>query len=265
MADAIAYSLSGPGKRLRPALLVAAYGELGGTGDPAELAAAVEVVHTYSLVHDDLPSMDDDHLRRGHPTTHRKFGVPVASEAAFRMVPLAGRMLASGGRSLRLEAGTIREMAGELFRAAGAAGGMVAGQVLDIEGEDRETLLEELVRIHRAKTGALIAASVVLGALAAEADAGVIAAVRDYGLELGLAFQVVDDILDATATSGELGKTAGKDRQQHKATFPAIMGVERAAQYAEERIGRAIDHLALAGLDLGLLNSLARFVASRRS
>ncbi len=264
IADAIAYSLSGPGKRLRPALLIAVYGELGGGADVTEIAAAVEVVHTYSLVHDDLPCMDDDDLRRGRPTTHREFGVPVASDAAFHMVPLAARILVSGAKAIGLGPDVVGEMGRELFRAAGAAG-MVGGQVLDLEAEGIAVPLEELVRIHRAKTGALISSCVVLGALAAGADGRTVSAVRSYGLELGLAFQVVDDILDATSTSTELGKTAGKDQSQQKATFPAIMGVDRAAQFAEEHIDRAIDHLVSVGLDSGLMNSLALFVHNRRS
>lgn len=264
IANAMAYSLSGPGKRLRPALLIAVYGELDGGADVTEIATAVEVVHTYSLVHDDLPCMDDDDLRRGRATTHREFGVPVASEAAFYMVPLAARILASGAKAVGLGTDVVGRMGRELFQAAGV-GGMVGGQVLDLEAEGRELPLEELVRIHRAKTGALISACVVLGALAAGADDRTVSAVRGYGLDLGLAFQVVDDILDATSTSTALGKTVGKDQSQQKATFPAIMGVDRAAQFAEEHIDRAIDHLVSVGLDSGLLNSLARFVHNRRS
>ena len=168
VGEAMVYSLSAPGKRLRPALFMAAYREVGGDGDASELAASLEIVHTYSLVHDDLPCMDDDNWRRGQPTTHRKFGVPAAIEAAFRMVPLAGRVLASGARRLGLSRDEMRAVAAELFQAAGA-GAMIRGQVLDLEAEGTDISRESLIDIHRAKTGALITASVVMGALAAGA------------------------------------------------------------------------------------------------
>ena len=262
VGEALAYSLSTSGKCLRPALLTAAYRELGGSGDPAELAAAVEVVHTYSLVHDDLPCMDDDDLRRGRPTTHRQFDVATAAEAAFLMVPLAGRILVLGASELRLSRRTTCAVALELYRAAGAAG-MICGQVLDLEAEGREVSRDELVRIHEAKTGALITASGVMGALAAEATTEQVEAVRMYGREAGLAFQIVDDILDATGTSSDLGKTAGKDAQQRKATFATLVGVEQAIHEAAGHVQRAVDHLASVGLDSGLLGALAHYITER--
>ena len=262
VGDAIAYSLCAPGKRLRPALVVAAYRGLGGRGDPAELAAAVEVVHTYSLVHDDLPCMDNDELRRGRPTTHCEFDVATATEAGFQMVPLSARVLAAGAARLRLSPSVGAAIAVELYRGAGSSG-MVGGQVLDLEAEGKDVTRDELVLIHQAKTGALITASCVMGALAAEADAASVAAVRQYGREIGLAFQIVDDILDATATSSQLGKTAGKDAQQHKATYVSIVGLEAASREADQRIRSAMDHLASAQVDSELLCNLAQFVASR--
>jgi len=264
IGEAIAYSLSAPGKRLRPALVIAVYRELGGQGDPTELAASVEVVHTYSLVHDDLPCMDDDDLRRGRPTTHRQFDVATATEAGFHMVPLAARILAAGAQRLGLDWTETGTIASELFRAAGASG-MVSGQVLDLEAEGREISKEELIRLHSAKTGALITASGVMGALAAGADSSHVEAVRKYGREIGLAFQIVDDILDATATSAELGKTAGKDAEQQKATFASHVGLETASHEADRHISAAIAHLASARVDSGLLNALARFIAERRN
>lgn len=264
IGEAIAYSLSAPGKRLRPALVIAVYRELGGRRDPAELAASVEVVHTYSLVHDDLPCMDDDDLRRGRPTTHRQFDVATATEAGFRMVPLSARVLAAGAESLGLDWATTGAIARELFRAAGASG-MVCGQVLDLEAEGKDISTEELIKLHSAKTGALIAASGVMGALAAGADDSQLEAVRDYGREIGLAFQIVDDILDATATSAELGKTAGKDAEQQKATFASLVGLEDAGHAVDRHIRTAIAHLASAKVDSGLLSALARFIAERRN
>lgn len=264
VARAIGYALASPGKRLRPALVLAVYRGLGGAGDAAELAAAVEVVHCYSLVHDDLPCMDDDDLRRGRLTTHRQFDVPTATEAGYRMVPLAARMVAAGAARL----GLGRQLAGaigrELFHAAGATG-MIGGQVLDLEAEGRRVDAEELVAIHRAKTGALITASAVIGALAAGAEPGALAAVRGYGEEIGLAFQIADDVLDATSTSEALGKTAGKDAQRRKATFAAIMSPDAALAEASRHAGRAVDQLRAASVDSILLDALARFVVERHS
>jgi len=263
VGEAAAYSLASPGKRLRPALVIAAYRELGGAGDAAELATAVEVVHTYSLVHDDLPCMDDDDLRRGRATTHSRFDVPTATEAAYRMIPLAARVLAAGAERLGLDPATTGAMAGELFRAAGSHG-MVGGQVLDLEAEGKEITQDELARIHLAKTAALIAASTVMGALAARATSDAVEGLRGYGREIGLAFQIVDDILDATATSSQLGKTVGKDARQHKATYASIVGLDAAARQADDHVRSAMDHLTSAGVNSGLLMTLAKFVTQRR-
>ncbi|HMJ57569.1 MAG TPA: polyprenyl synthetase family protein, partial [Gemmatimonadales bacterium] len=206
--EVIRYSLLGEGKRLRPTLVFAAHEALGGTGGEGvgELAAAVEVVHAYSLVHDDLPCMDDDDLRRGRPTAHRAFDVPRATRAGYQMVALAARVLAHGLDALRLSASRQREIALELFRAAGA-GGMIGGQALDLEAEAKTLPIDQLAEVHRRKTGALIAASCVIGGLAAGDDApqGHVEALRAYGEAIGLAFQIADDVLDATATSDQLG------------------------------------------------------------
>jgi geranylgeranyl pyrophosphate synthase len=264
VGEAVVYSLSAEGKRLRPALVLAVYRELGGAGDAAELAVAVEVVHTYSLVHDDLPCMDDDDLRRGRPTTHRVFGPATAMEAAFRMVPLSARILASGATRLGLSERRLGSVAGELFRAAGASG-MIGGQVLDLEAEGKTPSADTLMTIHRAKTGALIAASVVVGAMAAGASPREIDAIRGYGREIGLAFQIVDDVLDATGSSAELGKTAGKDAKHRKATYPAVLGMKAARTAASSHVTRAVDHLGGVGLDSPLLSTLAEFMLARRS
>lgn len=264
IGEAIAYSLSAPGKRLRPALVIAVYRELGGQGDPTELAASVEVVHTYSLVHDDLPCMDDDDLRRGRSTTHREYGVPVAVEAGVAMVPLAGRILAEGCGRLGLPPVTVSRMGLELFQAAGASG-MIGGQVLDLEAEGRPIALADLREIHRRKTGALITASAVIGAMAAGASSERLDAVRGYGRGVGMAFQIADDVLDATATSQELGKTAGKDARQRKATFATLLGTGEAMQRANEQVRRAIAHLGDGEIDSPLLTSLATFIVNRRS
>jgi geranylgeranyl pyrophosphate synthase len=264
VGEAIAYSLDSPGKRFRPALVVAGYGAFGGRGDAIELAAAVEVVHTYSLVHDDLPCMDDDDLRRGRPTTHRAFDVPTAMEAGFQMVPLSLDVLMSGTERLGLPVERVSRIGVELYQAAGAAG-MIRGQVLDLEAEGKAITLEELIDLHRAKTGALIAASVAIGGLAAGADDEAVAALRRYGSDVGLAFQIVDDVLDATMTSDELGKTPGKDAEQHKANFVAALGVDGAGAEARRYATQAVDQLRDLPVDSGLLEEVADFVVSRRS
>jgi geranylgeranyl pyrophosphate synthase len=258
------YSLSASGKRVRPALVLGAYQGVGGTGDAAELATALEIVHTYSLVHDDLPCMDDDDLRRGRPTTHRQFDAPTAMEAGFRLVPLSARVLAAGARRLGLSARTLAAIARELYSAAGATG-MIGGQILDIEAEGSAVSLDTLTHIHEMKTGALITASGVIGALAAAAPPEAVAAVRAYGREVGLAFQIVDDVLDATATSDQLGKTAGKDAEQRKASFASVLGIDEARRRAEHHVSLAIDHLGDHGIDSSVLVGLARLIVDRKS
>ena len=260
----IRYSLMGEGKRLRPTLVFAAHEALQGASRPgvAELAAAVEVVHAYSLVHDDLPCMDDDDLRRGRPTAHRAFDVPRATRAGYEMVALAARVLAHGLRSLDLPLARRREIALELFRAAGA-GGMIGGQALDLEAEAKTLPIAALEEVHRRKTGALIAASCVIGGLSADGSPSHVDALRGYGEAIGLAFQIADDVLDATATSDQLGKTAGKDAARAKATFVTLLGVGAARAEAERLAARAVDHLREAGLASPTLVELAHYIVTR--
>jgi geranylgeranyl diphosphate synthase, type II len=260
---AMRYSFLSEGKRLRPTLVFAAHEAVGGAATAvAELAAAIEVVHAYSLVHDDLPCMDNDDLRRGRPTTHRAFDVPTATRAGFHMVALAARLLAEGLAALALAPERKRAIALELFLAAGA-GGMIGGQVLDLEAEGTRMPVAALEEIHRRKTGALIAASCVIGGLAAGAAAPACDALRDYGADLGLAFQICDDILDATATSVQLGKTAGKDAALAKSTFVTVLGVGAARVEAERLAARAVDRLRQAGLASPTLVELAHYVVTR--
>ena len=262
----IRYSLLGEGKRLRPTLVFAAHDALNGSSSPgiAELAAAVEVVHAYSLVHDDLPCMDNDDLRRGRPTAHRAFDVARATRAGYEMVALAARVLVRGLTTLNVPAERRREIALELFRAAGA-GGMIGGQALDLEAEAKTLPVEALAEVHRRKTGALIAASCVIGGLSAGDDIarGSIEALRSYGEAIGLAFQIADDMLDATATSDQLGKTAGKDAAHAKATFVTLLGVGAARAEAERLAARAVDHLRDAGLVSPTLVELAHYIVTR--
>ena len=264
----IRYGLLGEGKRLRPTLVFAAHEALNGVGKSstgvAELAAAVEVVHAYSLVHDDLPCMDNDDLRRGRPTAHRAFDVPRATRAGYDMVALAARVLAHGLELLAppLSPERNRAIALELFRAAGA-GGMIGGQALDLEAEAKALPMEALEEVHRRKTGALIAASCVIGGLSADGSPAHVEGLRAYGEAIGLAFQIADDVLDATATSDQLGKTAGKDAAHAKATFVTLLGVGAARAEAERLAARAVDHLRDAGLVSPILVELAHYIVTR--
>jgi geranylgeranyl diphosphate synthase type II len=264
LGAAMQYSLLGGGKRLRPLLVLAAYRACGGVGDASALAAAVEVVHAYSLVHDDLPCMDDDDMRRGRATTHRVYGVPIALAAGVAMVPLAARVALRAAAELGLPAPATGDIVRELMRASGA-GGMVGGQFLDLTGEGRTLSLEALEEVHRAKTGALIAASVVIGAIAAGAPTSQRDALRGYGERIGLAFQIADDVLDATGTTAQLGKTAGRDAVLGKSTFPALLGVGGAIARARALAGEACASLRAAGLLTPALERLAYFVVERSS
>lgn len=264
VADAVRYSMLGEGKRLRAILLMAAYRAAGGTSDASPLAAAVEVVHAYSLVHDDLPCMDDDDVRRGRPTVHRAFGAAAATAAGLAMVPLAARAATDAARTLGLDDSHTSAIVRELMRASGA-GGMVGGQLLDLEGEDTRLSLEELERVHRMKTGALISASVRIGGLAARANDATMKAFERYGSAVGLAFQIADDVLDITSTTDELGKTAGRDAALGKSTYPALLGLDGARARAERLCEQACLSLREAGIRSAQLEALARFVVDRRS
>jgi geranylgeranyl pyrophosphate synthase len=262
---ALAYALRSPGKRVRAALVLAGYRSLGGRAPAiAGVAAAVETVHTYSLVHDDLPCMDDDDLRRGRPTTHVRFGVPVATRAGYLLVPVAAQVLAEAASGLGLDDGGLGRMATALFEAGGIEG-MVGGQWLDLEAEGRRLELAELTAVHRGKTGALIRAACILGGLAAGAGERAVAALAAYGEEIGLAFQIADDVLDATGTSDQLGKTAGRDRALAKSTYVSVLGVGGARAEAGRLAGRAVMHLDAGGVPSGSLGALAQYIVSRRS
>jgi geranylgeranyl pyrophosphate synthase len=263
--EALAYALRTPGKRVRAALVLGAYRTVGGRSSGiAGVAAAVETVHTYSLVHDDLPCMDDDDLRRGRPTVHRAFDVATATQVGFLLVPVAARLLAVAARELGLSSPTLGRMAAELFQAGGIEG-MVGGQWLDLEAEGRALALPELIQVHRGKTGALIRAACVLGGLAAEASPMELAALSRYGEDAGLAFQVADDVLDATGTSEELGKPAGRDAELSKSTYVALLGIEGARSEAQRLAANAVDHLDRAGVPSEALGALAGYIVNRTS
>jgi geranylgeranyl pyrophosphate synthase len=264
VADAIRYSLAGEGKRIRAILVLEAYRAAGGVQDATELAAAIEIVHAYSLVHDDLPCMDNDDMRRGRLTVHRVFGVGVAAAAGLAMVPLAVRASLEGALRLGVDTERRAEIVRVLMRASGA-GGMIGGQVLDLEGEGLSLDLEQLERIHRLKTGALIEAAMVIGGLAAAAPPALLEGFRHYGAAIGLAFQIADDILDVTGTSLQLGKTAGKDVQLMKSTHPSILGLGGATARAASLVADARAALQTQGALTPAFESLARFVIARTS
>ena len=255
---AMRYSLFAGGKRIRPVLcLEAARAVQGGDVDGAvTVACTLEMIHTYSLIHDDLPALDNDDLRRGRPTSHKMFGEAMAILAGDSLLTYAFEVLGRVGDARLVE---------ELARASGTVRGMIAGQVHDIEGEKQTPTAELLDRIHRAKTGALLKCSLRLGAIHAGATAEQLDAISAYGEHIGLAFQIVDDILDVTQTSEQLGKTAGKDAEQHKITFPAVYGLEQSNAMAEEQ--RVLSHEALVmfGTRARRLHELADLVVDRRS
>jgi geranylgeranyl diphosphate synthase type II len=258
LAEAMRYSVLGGGKRIRPALALAACATVGGDEpDAMPFACALELIHTYSLIHDDLPAMDDDDLRRGQPTSHRVFGEAMAI--------LAGDALHTLAFDLVLRETPDAEVARHLGRTlAEAAGfkGMVGGQVEDLAGGGVVPDAERLQRIHEQKTAALIEAAIRGGAIAGGAAPDTVDALSRYGRALGLAFQITDDVLDETGTAEELGKTPGKDRREGKMTYVALEGVEAARARAAAAMDRALAAIAdLPSADL--LVGLARFVTSR--
>lgn len=266
VAGAMRYALDTGGKRLRPILCLAAADAVRPFGDPdadrLRAASAIEVVHTYSLVHDDLPCMDNDDLRRGRPTPHRVFGSAATMVAGFALIPHACAVLAGAAERLGLDEARRARLVQELCRAAGAAG-MVGGQFLDLEAENAPADLAGLRRIHAMKTGALFRAALRIGGLLAGADQRTLLALGEFGERVGLAFQITDDVLDITMDAGSLGKTPGKDHDAHKSTFASLLGVEAARQAGAVEAAAAVDGLRTAGIDSPLLETLAEFAAGR--
>ena len=259
--QAIRWSLFAGGKRFRPALLLAAGKTFG--ADEKKLvrtAAAVEMIHAYSLVHDDLPAMDDDDLRRGRATCHKKFDEATAILAGDALQTLAFQTIAED-ETLSFEIRVC--LVSELARASGTPLGMVAGQQLDLDGEGKTFSIEDLEAIHERKTGALIAAAARAGALIGAAGENELKAISQYASKLGLLFQITDDLLDVTQTTAVLGKTAGKDAAAAKATYPGFYGVEETAILARDVCAAAIASLDEIKADTLLLESLADFILKR--
>ena len=264
LTDAVRYSLVGGGKRFRALLLLSSYRAVGGRADASKLAAAVEIVHAYSLIHDDLPCMDDDDVRRGRPTVHRAFDERVATTAGVAMVPFAARTAFDGAIDVGLDPTEAAAVSREVMIASGA-GGMIGGQLLDLESEGRTLDLDGLERIHRGKTGALIRASALIGGMAARATLEQRHALAEFGESIGLAFQIADDVLDITGTTERLGKTAGRDLDLNKVTYPSLLGLEPAAERAERLVDDARATLEGVGIFSRELDALARFVVERES
>jgi geranylgeranyl diphosphate synthase type II len=260
LRDAMAYSLMAGGKRLRPILALAACEAVGARGEEAlDAACAVEFVHTYSLIHDDLPAMDDDDFRRGRPTAHKKFGEAVAILAGDALCAEAFRVAAERrkGREDR-----VADVVYELARASGAVG-MVGGQVIDIEATGKKISIEELEVLHRAKTGELLLVAVRAGARMGGADAAAMERLTVYGRALGLAFQIVDDVLDITADLQTLGKDPGSDREAGKTTFVDLLGIDGARARAKTVMDDGIAALAPFGIKAEALRALARYTVER--
>lgn len=260
LKEAMRYSALNGGKRLRPMLLIAA-GHLSGADAKIlyPLGMAIEMIHAYSLIHDDLPAMDDDSLRRGKPTCHIQFDEATAI--------LAGDALLTESFVILSHLEGISDSAKikliQLFSHSAGASGMVGGQMMDLEGEERKITSDELVAIHRLKTGKLIKASILAGAIAGNTDEKTLMHLTEFADNIGLAFQVKDDILDVTGTSEELGKTAGKDLEQEKSTYVTLLGLEKATTILDELIDKAFDSLNALGEKNAPLLNLTAYVVKR--
>ena len=260
LRESMRHSLDAPGKRIRPALCFAACEAAGAEASRADApAAALELVHTYSLIHDDLPCMDDDETRRGRPTNHMVYGEAMAVLAGDALLTRAFGVL---GSASALPEAVRAAMVVTLAKAAGEAG-MVGGQAMDLAAEGRDVDAAELRGIHARKTGALFEASCRLGGLAAEAPTGTVEALGRFGERLGLAFQIADDLLDETGSAAALGKAAGKDRGRGKATYPVLFGLEESRRLLREAAGAAEGTLAPFGRAAELLVRIVRFVVER--
>jgi geranylgeranyl diphosphate synthase, type II len=259
---AMRHSVFAGGKRLRPVLCIEAGRMIAGTFPRKieELGAALEMLHTYSLIHDDLPALDNDDLRRGRPTCHKVFGEALAILAGDALQTQAYEVLAQLDCPAEARVRIIEEIA----RGTGTRDGMIGGQVVDLEAEHTNPTVEMLEYIHRAKTAALITASLVSGGLYAGAKDGEVKKLRAFGQSIGLAFQIVDDVLDVTQTSAQLGKTAGKDTAAEKVTYPALFGIEESERKADSLVSAAFSELESFGERAERLKELARYLVERK-
>jgi geranylgeranyl diphosphate synthase type II len=260
LAESMEYSLTAGGKRLRPILLMAAADAAGGRGeDYLTSACAIEMIHTYSLIHDDLPAMDDDDYRRGKLTNHKVYGAGLATLAGDALLTMAFELLA---RQQGVSAETLLRVVREVSEAAGA-NGMVGGQALDLASEGKRIEMDTLRRMHMAKTGALFRAAVRSGAILAGADEAALASLTDYAEAFGLAFQITDDILDVTGDEAAIGKPVGSDERNHKSTYVTLTSLEEARRLAREAADRAHKALAPLGGKTEFLDELAEYLVTR--
>jgi len=260
--EAMRYSVFAGGKRIRPILCLEAARIFAQEVTTAlHPACAIEFIHTYSLIHDDLPALDNDDLRRGKPTCHKKFGEAIAILAGDALLTLAFETIGAAPVNVALRVAMLTEIA----RSAGTRNGMVGGQVADLQAEGKDVGPETLEYIHRSKTAALIRASITVGAICAGAADEDVARLRHFGETIGWAFQVKDDILDVEESSAALGKTAGKDIAQQKATYPAVFGLARSQEIANELSAKAIADLTLYGERAARLREIAEFLVHRRA
>ncbi len=260
--QAMRHSIFAGGKRLRPILCMEAGRMIQNALPPGieDVGAALEMLHTYSLIHDDLPALDNDDLRRGRPTCHKAFGEAIAILAGDALQTHAYLVLARVSCPAEARVRIVAEIA----VGTGTIGGMIGGQVVDLEAEHKKPDLETLEYIHRAKTAALITASVVSGGIYAGAGEAAVNNLRVFGQSIGLAFQIVDDVLDITQTSEQLGKTAGKDKAAEKATYPALFGIEKSLEKADALVAAALQSLEGFGQRADTLKDLARFLVERK-
>lgn len=258
---AMRYSVFAGGKRVRPILTLASGQSLGGDKEVLlHLGAAIEMMHTYSLIHDDLPALDNDDLRRGSPTCHKIFGEAIAILAGDSLMTRCYQVLAE---LPRIQDSVKIRIISEIAAATGTIDGMIGGQVVDLESEGKSISPETLEYIHHSKTGALLNACVRCGALAANANSAELHMLSEFGSKVGLVFQIVDDILDITSSSEMLGKTAGKDEKVKKATYPALYGIEASRKKAIELAHSALEGIRDLGEQANALRSLAQFIVSR--
>ena len=261
LLEALRYSVLDGGKRIRPILVLASAEAVGGDRDAAIPAAcAIELIHTFSLIHDDLPCMDNDDLRRGKPTSHKVFGEAIALLSGDALFALAFEELMSTPADDR----KVRAAALEIARSAGLLG-MVGGQVADMESSHKDVALADVQAIHRRKTGALIEASVVVGGIIGGGTTDQTTSLREYGKAMGLAFQIQDDILDVIGNSKKTGKTRGSDARNEKATYPGIVGLDRAKEMAAEAVERGLAALDVFDSRADILRLIARYIVNREA
>ena len=260
LTESIEYSLLAGGKRVRPTIVLESAAACAGKSNRSSLAAAgaIELIHTFSLVHDDLPGMDNDDLRRGRPTNHKVFGEAMAILAGDAMTTLAFEVLATDA-----DPRVAPKLIAELAHASGPQG-MIGGQVLDMEGEQKSLSYEELKRLHAMKTGALLTAACRMGAVSVSASDTQLSALTSFGRYLGLAFQIMDDVLDVTASPEQMGKATGKDAQKGKNTYPSLLGLEQSKAEAVKQLNLGLNAVSGFGSEADGLRTLTRFVVERQ-